>query len=125
MISTEGKTIAVVGATGRQGEQVVRHLIPAGWRVWALTPKPEGKKALALKALGAEVGKADLDDPASLEAAFENAYGVYNMQASLPGQMEVEVRQGRNVAEAAKKTCVQHVVYGTAGPGHTKTGIQQ
>jgi uncharacterized protein YbjT (DUF2867 family) len=125
MISTEGKTIAVVGATGRQGEQVVRHLLPAGWRVRALTRKPEGKKALALRALGAEVRKADLDDPASLEAAFQNAYGVYQMQASLPGQMDLEVRQGRNATEAARKMGVEHVVYGSAGPGHTKTGIDQ
>jgi uncharacterized protein YbjT (DUF2867 family) len=70
MISTEGKTIAVVGATGRQGRQVVRHLLQGGWRVRALTRKPESKRALELKAAGAEIRIADLDDPASLEAAF-------------------------------------------------------
>jgi uncharacterized protein YbjT (DUF2867 family) len=125
MISTEGKTIAVIGATGRQGGQVVRQLLPQGWRVRALTRKPESQKALELKALGAEVRKANLEDPASLEAAFENVYGVYNMQASVPGEIEIEIRQGRNAAEAAKKMGVQHVVYGSAGPGHTKTGIEQ
>lgn len=125
MISTEGKTIAVVGATGRQGGQVLRHLLQQGWRVRALTRKPESKKALELKALGAELRKADLEDPASLEAAFENVYGVYNMQASVPGKMDVELRQGRNAAEAARKTGVKHVVYGSAGPGGRKTGIEQ
>ena len=125
MISTEGKTIAVVGATGRQGGQVVRHLLDQGWRVRALTRKPESKKALELKALGAEVMKADLEDPASLEAAFKNVYGVFNMQAPVPGKIEVEIRQGRNAAEAAKKMGVQHVVYGSAGPGQTKSGIEQ
>ena len=125
MISTEGKTIAVVGATGRQGGQVVRHLLNQGWRVRALTRKPEGKKALALQTLGAEVWQADLEDRASLEAAFQNVYGVYNMQASVPGKIEIEIRQGKNAAAAAKTTGVQHVVYGSAGPGQTKTGIEQ
>ena len=104
---------------------MVRQLLQQGWRVRALTRKPESQKALALKASGADVRKADLEDPASLEAAFENAYGVYNMQASVPGKIEIEIRQGRNAAEAAKKTGVRHVVYGSAGPGQTKTGIEQ
>lgn len=125
MVSTEGKTIAVVGATGRQGGQVARHLLEQGWHVRALTRKPEGNRAAELKALGAEVVQADLEDPASLEAAFTNAYGVFNMQAHYPGKIEVEIRQGRNAAEAAKKTGIRHLVYGSAGPGHTKTGIEQ
>src|SRR5919197_304012 len=125
MISTEGKTIAVVGATGRQGGQVVRHLLHQGWHVRALTRKPQSKKALELKALGAEVWKADLEDQASLEAAFQNMYGVYNMQAPVPGKMEVEIRQGGNAAQAAKRTGIQHLVYGSAGSGRANTGIEQ
>ena len=125
MISTEGKTIAVVGATGRQGGQVVRHLLEQGWQVRALTRKPEGKKAAELKALGADVVRADLEEKDSLEAAFENSYGVYNMQAPVPGKIEVEFRQGRNAAEAAKRTGVRHVVYGSAGPSGGSTGIEQ
>jgi len=125
MISTEGKTIAVVGATGRQGGQVVRHLLEQGWRVRAITRKPESKKAITLKGLGAEIVKADLGDQASLGSAFENAYGVYSMQPPVPGKMHIEIRQGRNAAEAARKTGIKHLVYGSAGPGHTKTGIEQ
>jgi len=125
MISTEDKTIVVIGATGRQGGQVAQNLIRQGWRVRGMTRKPEGKKAAALKALGVEVVKADLDDPTSLETAFENAYGIYNMQAHAPGKIEVEIRQGRNAAQAAKRTGIKHLVYGSAGPGQTKTGIEQ
>ena len=125
MISTEGKTIAVVGATGRQGGQVVRQLLRQGWQVRALTRNPASKKALALKALGAELAKADLDDMVSLKTAFEKAYGVYSMQPPIPGKVDAEIRQGRNAAEAAKKTGIKHLVYGSAGPGHTKTGIEQ
>ena len=125
MISTEGKTIAVLGATGRQGGQVVHHLLNQGWRVRAITRKPESKKAIMLKEQGAEVVRADLEDPASLESAFANAYGVFNMQAPVSGKIEIEIRQGRNAAQAAKKTGIRHLVYGSAGPGHTRTGIEQ
>ena len=125
MISSEGKTIVVVGATGRQGGQVARHLLSQGWRVVGLTRKPESKKAAALKALGAELIQADLEDIASLEAAFRDAYGLYNMQPPAPGKPEVEIRQGRNAAQAAQRTGVKHIVYGSAGPGGSQTGIEQ
>jgi uncharacterized protein YbjT (DUF2867 family) len=124
MLSTEGKTIAVIGATGRQGGQVARHLLEGGWRVRGLTRSPESKKSAALKDLGAEIVKADLDDAASLEAAFAGAYGVYHMQPPA-STLEAEIRQGRNAAQAAKRTGVRHLVYGSAGPGQTKTGIEQ
>ena len=126
MISTEGKTIVVIGATGRQGSQVVRHLLPQGWRIRAITRKPESKKAQALKALGADVVKADLEDQGSLESAFENAYGLYDIQIPVSGKIQVEIGQGRNAAEAAKKMGIRHVVYGSAGLGESmKTGIEQ
>lgn len=121
MVSPKGKTIVVIGSTGRQGGQVVQHLVDGGWRVRGLTRKPESKKAKALKALGVEIVKADLNDKASLESAFANAYGIFNMQAPGPE----EIRQGKNAAEAAKRADVKHLVYGSAGPGHTKTGIEQ
>jgi uncharacterized protein YbjT (DUF2867 family) len=125
MISTEGKTIVVVGATGRQGGEVVRHLVRDGWRVRAMTRNPESKKAQALNALGVDLVKADLEDRDSLEAAFENAYGVYDIQIPASGKIEVEIGQGRNAAEVAKKTGIRHVVYGSAGVGPQKTGIEQ
>ena len=126
MISQEGKTIVVLGATGRQGNQVVRHLLDQGWRVRGITRKPESKKAADLQALGAEVVKADLGDRASLEAAFAGAYGLYDIQIPVSGKIDVEVNQGRNAAEAARKTDIRHVVYGSAGlGGNTRTGIEQ
>ena len=124
MTATKAETIAVIGATGRQGGQVARRLLEQGWRVRAITRKPESKKAAALKALGAEVVTANLDDPGSLGSAFENAYGVYHMQPGL-GDISVEVPQGRNAAETAKKAGIRHLVYGSAGPGQNRTGIEQ
>jgi uncharacterized protein YbjT (DUF2867 family) len=125
MSSTERKTIVVIGVTGRQGGPVARHLLNHDWHVRGLTRKPESKKAAALKALGVEIVKADLNDKASLESAFANAYGLYDMQVPISGRIDVEISQGRNAAEAARKTGIQHVVYGSAGVGPAKTGIEQ
>jgi uncharacterized protein YbjT (DUF2867 family) len=75
--------------------------------------------------LGAEIVKADLGNRASLESAFESAYGHYDIQIPISGNIEVEISQGRNAAAAAKKTGVQHVIYGSAGVGPQKTGIEQ
>lgn len=125
MPSERELTIAVVGATGRQGGQVVRHLLDDGWRVRALTRTPDSKRAARLRDQGAEVVRADLDDADSLDAAFARAYGVFNVQAPQPGSVDVEIRQGMNAARAADRAGVRHLVYGSAGPGEEKTGIEQ
>src|SRR5687767_267140 len=125
MISQNNKLVVVIGATGRQGGEVARHLMNNGWKVRALTRTPDSKKALALRKLGAEVVKGNLDDAASIVAALRGAYGVYNMQPPAPGKMERQIQQGITVAEAAKAAGIKHLVYGTAGPGKPDTGIEQ
>jgi uncharacterized protein YbjT (DUF2867 family) len=76
-----------------------------------------------LVALGAEVIQGDMNDPASLRTALAGVYGVYSVQTPYLHGAEAEVRQGKNVAEAAKATGVQHLVYGSAGIGNKGTGI--
>lgn len=124
MSNNEEKTIVVVGATGRQGQEIVPQLLKDKWKVRAMTRKPESEKALALAKLGAELVKADLDDKASIDAAFQGAYGIYDIQVPIPGKQEIEVRQGKAVADAAKKAEIKHLVYGAAGIGKP-TGIEQ
>ncbi len=63
--------ILVTGSTGQQGGAVARQLLSRGYRVRAMTRKPEGEPAKALSALGAEVVQGDLDDPNSLERAHD------------------------------------------------------
>jgi uncharacterized protein YbjT (DUF2867 family) len=117
------RVVAVTGATGRQGGAVARHLLSAGWRVRAISRKPDGAPARALAALGAEVVGADMTSNSELVHAFRDAYGVYSVQNFLPNGAEAEITQGRNVADAAKATGVQHIVYGSAGLRATDTGI--
>jgi uncharacterized protein YbjT (DUF2867 family) len=122
---TTGRTIAVLGATGRQGGQVARQLLQDGWAVRALTRTPDGKKTAELRRLGAQIVRADLADRASLDAAFAGAHGVYSVQLPRSGSIEVEIGQGRNVGAAAAAAGVQHVVYGSAGLDDQQRGIEQ
>ncbi|MEE2522437.1 NmrA/HSCARG family protein [Pseudarthrobacter sp. J75] len=115
--------VAVVGATGRQGSAVVRHLLQDGWQVRALTRNPSSAASLALRESGASIQRADAEDISSLLPAFADAHGVFNVQNPMTSSADAEVRQGRNVAEAAAQSGVQHVVYGAAGVGDVETGV--
>src|SRR6516225_7201884 len=57
------KTILVAGATGRQGGAAIRHLLPNGWKLRALTRNPNGYAAKQLSGQGVEVVQGDLEDP--------------------------------------------------------------
>jgi uncharacterized protein YbjT (DUF2867 family) len=122
-VDTSDRIIVVSGATGRQGGAVATHLLAEGWRVRALTRKPEGPAARRLAARGAEVIRADLADRGSLKPAFRDAYGVFSVQNPMISGLEGEVAQGKNVADAAEEAGIGHVVYGSAGIGVPGTGI--
>jgi uncharacterized protein YbjT (DUF2867 family) len=101
----------------------VRHLLTDGWRVRALTRNPSSVAAHALGELGAEVVRADTEDPLSLRAPFHGAHAVFNVQNPMTSGIEAEIRQGGNVAEAAAEAGIAHVVYGAAGVGDVPTGV--
>jgi uncharacterized protein YbjT (DUF2867 family) len=118
------KTIAVTGGTGQQGGEVARKLLADGWKVRALTRDVNKPAAQELKSLGAEIVAGDMDDRAQLDAAFDGAYGVFSVQNFwLPNVgFEGEVRQGKNVADAAKAAGVGHLVYSSVGAAHRGVG---
>jgi uncharacterized protein YbjT (DUF2867 family) len=114
---TETKVIAVVGATGAQGGGLARAILDRpsdGFSVRALTRDPKADKARALAARGAEVVAADLDDAASLRAAFDGAYGAYCVTNFWEHfSPEKELAQGRNLAKAAAAAGLKHVIWST------------
>jgi uncharacterized protein YbjT (DUF2867 family) len=115
--------ILVTGATGQQGGAVARELLAAGHRVRIMTRKPDGDAAQALAALGAEVVKGDLDDPASLKPALAGAWGVFAVQNTWEAGVAQEEVQGKRIAELARAAGVQHFVYSSVGSAHRHTGI--
>ena len=111
------KTIAVVGATGKQGGSLARALqcdASGAFAVRALTRKPSSDRAQALARAGAAVVQADADDPESLKRAFDGAYGAYCVTDFWEhGDPERERRQGAAMAEAARSAGLQHVIWST------------
>ncbi len=64
---------------------------------------------------GVKLVKGDLEDPASLEAAFKGAYGVYLVVNFWGIGSDGEIRQGKNAIDAAKRAGVKHLVYSSVG----------
>jgi uncharacterized protein YbjT (DUF2867 family) len=113
--------VLVLGATGRTGGATARHLLAAGVAVRAVTRRPDATAAIALAAAGAEVVRADLDQPASLGPAFAGVASVFNVQAGFDdrGRYDAarEIAQGQAVAHACAAAGVEHVVTVSAGFG--------
>jgi uncharacterized protein YbjT (DUF2867 family) len=122
-MALQEKTVLVTGATGRQGGAVVRHLSPKGCKLRALTRNTSSHEAQDLARRGVEVVQGDLEDPASLDRAVKGAYGVYSVQDFWAVGAKREVRQGKNLADAAKKAGVEHFVYSSVAGAERNTGI--
>jgi uncharacterized protein YbjT (DUF2867 family) len=114
---SEQRVIAVVGATGAQGGSLVRAICRdpgSGFTARAITRDPLSDAAQALADLGAEVVHGDLDDPASIESAFEGAYGAFCVTFFWTDfSPETELRHARVMAAAAKRAGVRHLVWST------------
>jgi uncharacterized protein YbjT (DUF2867 family) len=120
--------ILVTGATGNQGGATARHLIADGSRVRALVRNPSSTAATTLAQAGVEVVLGDLDNPASVESAMQDVYGVFSVQRSqFPGQtdftVEDEIRQGILLADLAKSLGIKHFVYTSVGGVERNTEI--
>ena len=104
------KLVVVFGLTGREGGSVARALLQRGFKVRGITRNTESDKAKELKKLGAEL--ADLDDAASIDQALKGAYGVFLVTIYWEhGDKEREIKQGKTVADACKRSGVKHLVY--------------
>jgi uncharacterized protein YbjT (DUF2867 family) len=106
--------VLVTGATGRQGGAVVRHLRRAGIPVRALC-RPTSEGARRLRDAGVPVVEGDLDRPESLPRALDGVAGVFSVQNYWQRGIGYagEVRQGRALAEAARRAGVQLFVQST------------
>jgi uncharacterized protein YbjT (DUF2867 family) len=111
------KIIAVVGATGAQGGGLARAILndPTGeFTARVITRDPQSDKAKALAKLGAEVVAADVDDVESLKHAFQGAYAAYCVTFFWAHfSPEKELANATAMAEAAKHTSLQHVIWST------------
>lgn len=109
--------ILVTGATGTQGGAVARELLSRGYSVHGLTRNPNSERAQAIAALGVVMVKGDYDDPASLAAAMDGAYGVFAVTDFWEHGYDQEVEHGENLVDAAAGAGVGHFVYTSVAGG--------
>ncbi len=111
------RTIAVVGATGAQGGGLVRAILAdpdGGFAARGLTRNPDSDRARSLASDGVEMVQADLDDVESLVRAFEGCWGAFcvtNFWEHFSPEKEID--QAENLAEAAKRAGLSHVIWST------------
>ncbi len=122
MAKKTNKTILVTGATGQQGGAVLRHLRKSGFALRILTRDPEKPAARELVGHGVEVIKGDLEDTGSIGRAVEGVDGIFSVQ-DLTAGIEGEIRQGKNLADAANREAVSHFVYSSVASADRNTGI--
>ncbi|KAJ9615521.1 hypothetical protein H2200_001596 [Cladophialophora chaetospira] len=112
-------TIAIIGATGNQGQTVITRLLESdilkNVHIRALTRDPDSLKSKALQSRGAgriETTEADLNDTDGLNEALAGADYVFaNLNSWL--DMDKEVQQGKNLIDASKKNKVKLFVWST------------
>ncbi|KKA29165.1 hypothetical protein TD95_004030 [Thielaviopsis punctulata] len=113
------KIITVFGATGAQGGSVVDTFLqdPAlnkDWKVRGVTRDVTRENSKKLAARGVEVVGADVHDKASVVKAMTGAHTVYavtNYWDPSIQDKEKDVAIGKNMADAAKETGVQHYIW--------------
>lgn len=117
------QTVLVVGATGRQGGAVVKELLARGYRVRGLTRSPVSDRARRVAALGVEMVQGDLENRESLDRALTGAWGVFAMTDFWEHGYKGEVRQGKNIIDAAVNAGVKMFVFSSVGSADRNTGI--
>lgn len=124
MSTSESAPIVVIGATGQQGSSAVEALLERGLPVRALTRNVDSAAAQELARRGVELATADLDDPVSIEQGLRGAAAAFAMTTFAgPGGPEGEVRQGKNIGDAAAAANLPFLVYSSVGGAERRTGI--
>ncbi|KAF4307346.1 NmrA-like protein [Botryosphaeria dothidea] len=113
------KLITVFGATGNQGGSVVKAILADAtlskeFKIRGITRDVSRPAAQALAKQGVEMAVADLSSKSSLTDALKDSHTVFLVTNYWEtGKPEVELNQGKNVADVSKEVGVQHLVFST------------
>ncbi|KAL6719067.1 hypothetical protein ACLMJK_003302 [Lecanora helva] len=102
------KIVVVFGATGNQGGSVITSILrdpktSSEYKLHGITRDTNSAKAKALEAKGVECVAADINSKDQIKAALQGAYAVFAVTNYWDtGDAEVEIRQGKDIADASK-----------------------
>ena len=102
--------IIVTGATGKTGSVVVSELLKAGYRVRAMVHREDARSA-RLRAQGAEIAVADMNDVKRVAGALKDVQRAYFCPPFDPYMIQGAV----TFAVAAKEAGIEHIVGLTSG----------
>jgi uncharacterized protein YbjT (DUF2867 family) len=126
MTTSTARKIAVAGATGAQGGAVVDALLEQGASVRALVRSTESERARSLADRGVELAQIDVKDPASLNNALRGVDAFFFMTTPYGSQIpdiDGEIAQGVDFADAAAAARVPHVVFSSVGGAERNSGV--
>ncbi|MDJ1499463.1 NmrA/HSCARG family protein [Xanthocytophaga agilis] len=106
--------ITIVGVLGKQGLSAARTLLQSGrYRVRGITRRVDSPVALSLVRQGAELVRLPLDLGYKKEyvEAFRGSEGVFMMTPGIPPPATHEFTLGKELADAANKAGVQHLIF--------------
>ena len=127
MTTSTTRTIAVAGATGAQGGAVVDALLEQGASVRALVRSTGSERARILANRGVDLAQIDAKDAASLGNALQGVDAFFFMTtpygASQNADIDGEIQQGVDFADAAAAARVPHVVFSSVGGAERNSGV--
>jgi uncharacterized protein YbjT (DUF2867 family) len=127
MTTSTTRTIAVAGATGAQGGAVVDALLEHGASVRALVRSTGSERARDLASRGVELVQIDTKDSASLTNALRGVDAFFFMTTpygdSQAPDIDGEIQQGVDFADAAAAAQVPHVVFSSVGGAERNSGV--
>ena len=116
------RRILVAGATGRFGG-ITGLLLARGHAVRAATRDPAHPEAARLAAAGADIVRADFEDPGSLAVAARGMDAVFASGSAHRAGPGGEERHGRNLAEALSAVGAPHLVFVSGAGADRHTGV--
>ncbi|KAJ5306190.1 hypothetical protein PENANT_c024G06725 [Penicillium antarcticum] len=112
------KLITVFGATGQQGGSVIRTILQDAslskeFKIRGITRDISKPAAQALVQQGVEIKNADMNSKDSLTQALKGSHSVFLVTTPDWGNAgsDAELVHGKNVADVAKETGVQHLIF--------------